>query len=669
DGEGMLLDSNNRILYHPNPARLMESYTGRTGEQILFYDEAAPDSTRRLVYYQPVLGQSWSVVLAIPARRSQQLALNIAVPLLGMVLLLFVAGVIVLRFGLSVVTASLQTLGAEVKRIAGGQLDHPLPLDGEDEVGQLRRAFEQMRVSLKSRLDELNMLLNVSQGVASSLEIKDAIKPILDSALVTGACSARLVLLPVSAGGLDSDNGHLEYFGHGNSTDQYQYLDEQILELTQKQEKLVLNNLARVRLLTFIPGRPRPEALLALALRHENMYYGTLWLAYDRPHTFVEDELRFMITLAGQAALAAANTRLFQSAEIGRQRLAAILASTPDPVLVTDQQNHLLLSNPAAWQVLGMGTESGDGRAIETVINQKDLVKLLRSSEEERKSAEVTLLNGRVYLATTSSVFADGLRVGRVCVLRDITHFKELDKLKSEFVATVSHDLRSPLTLMRGYATMLEMVGELNEQQTNYVRKIVIAVESMTKLVNNLLDLGRIEAGIDLQLEMVLVQDVVEKVTGALQPTAIQKQITLSTEVPSATIPLVEADSALLQQALSNLVENGIKYTDRGGKVNVSVQPRADGMVFAVSDTGIGIAPVDQPRLFEKFYRGAQRETKKPAGTGLGLTIVKSIAERHGGKVWVESQLGKGSTFYFVIPLNHSQNEAPKAKEIKPLKE
>jgi len=187
------------------------------------------------------------------------------------------------------------------------------------------------------------------------------------------------------------------------------------------------------------------------------------------------------------------------------------------------------------------------------------------------------------------------------------------------------------------------------------VRKIVSGVESMSRLVNNLLDLGRIEAGIGLQLELVPVQDTIERVTGALQLQASQKRIQIEVDVPSQTIPLVEADQALLQQALQNLVENAIKYTPPEGKIKVCVQTRQDRMVFEVIDTGIGVSPMDQPRLFEKFYRGAQQISKEQRGTGLGLAIVKSIAERHGGQVWVESQLGKGSKFYLSIPLRQNK--------------
>jgi signal transduction histidine kinase len=251
---------------------------------------------------------------------------------------------------------------------------------------------------------------------------------------------------------------------------------------------------------------------------------------------------------------------------------------------------------------------------------------------------------------------ADDRTVGRVCILRDVTQLKEIDTLKSDFVSTVSHDLRSPLTLMRGYATMLEMAGELNEQQQNYSRMIVQGVDNMARLVNNLLDLGRIDFGVGLQVEAIPVLDILERVTSSLQLQAKQKQISMGVEIPRDLPHSIEVDPTLLQQAVYNLVENALKYTPEGGVVTIRLQTPSNALVFAVQDSGIGIPESDLPRLFEKFYRGTNREALTKRGTGLGLAIVKSIAERHGGKVWVESELGKGSTFYLQIPLTQSKS-------------
>ncbi len=655
DGQGILLDERGRILYHANPALLMSEYSGRTTETAEFFDDIAADGSRQLVYYQPALGRPWGVLFVAPARRAQQLALNIAGPLLGVIVLLSVVSVVILRLALRVVTRSLETLAVQAGKIAQGELETPLPLEGEDEAGRLRRAFEQMRIKLKARLDEMNRLLLVSQGVASSLEVSEAVKPVLDSSLGYGAVSARIVLAPRVLPELDERSAELNAFAGGPAGERYAFLDAQVLALTRQKDQIVLSNLVRPRLFTIPAGSVRPQAVLAQVLRHENQVYGALWIAYESAHIFSDEETRFIAMVAGQAALAAANAHLFMSAEIGRQRLEAIINSTPDPVLVTDQQGRLLLSNPAAWRALGLGVEWEQGQPVQKAVSAPALLDLLTSSGDERRSLEVDLADGRIYYATASTVTAEGQSVGRVAILRDITYFKELDTLKSEFVATVSHDLRAPLTLVRGYATMLEMVGDLNEQQNNYVRRIISGVESMARLVNNLLDLKRIESGAALQLEILPVHDILERVVGNLQLQAAQKRVTLTTEIGEQTIPLIEADQSLIQQALQNLLDNAIKYTEPGGKVVARVLSRPDSMVFEIADTGIGIAPMDQPHLFEKFFRGGHPTDKKNSGTGLGLAIVKSIAERHNGSVRVESQLGKGSSFFLSIPLRQAR--------------
>ncbi len=647
-GAGVLLDDEERILYHPETALIMSRYNGTVDANAVFYDDTAADGTRQLVYYQPVIGRPWAVVLTLPAQQAQQLALNIAAPLTAMILILAVIALASLRVGLGVVTRSLQTLASEAMRIAQGKLDHPLQVSGVDEVGQLRRAFEQMRVSLRARLEELNRLLAVSLGVASSLEMQDAVRPVLEAVLAMGADAVRVVLSPSTLPETLVETP--SRFALGPSQDTYAHLDDQILALAEKQEKVILPNMARAHSLTIEEGLPKPASLLAVALRHENRYYGVLWAAFNRERMFSEADVRFITTLAGHAALAAANAYLFRNVEVGRRQLEAILASTPDPILVTDAQNRILLINPAA-EVLGLSVGRDEGQAIDQVVEEQALLNLFSASSQEKQSAEIILPDGRTYLATASSVLADGHPVGRVCILRDVTHFKELDSMKSEFVATVSHDLRSPLTLMRGYATMLEMVGELNEQQRGYVRKIISGVENMSRLVNNLLDLGRIEIGVGLQLENVPVLDIVERVTGALKLQAEQKEIRLDIELARDLPARVEADQALLHQAVFNLVENAIKYTPSGGRVVLRLHRQEEFLVFEVQDNGIGIAPEDLPHLFEKFFRGRQREARTQHGTGLGLAIVRSIAERHGGRVWVESKLGEGSTFYLQIPI------------------
>ena len=650
NGSGILLDEQGIILHHPQKDLIFTQYTGQRSDQPAFFDETASRGTRELVYFQPVEGQPWAVAVTAPADQAQRIAIEIALPIALLILLLGAVALVALRVSLRAVTTSLQNLAAEAKYISTGKLDRPLKTDGVDELSELRNAFEQMRVSLQDRMEDLNRLLAVSQGVASSLTLGDAIRPALEAIVASGASSARIVLmrdmLPVETP---------LRFADGLEQDVYMHLDQQILALTEDQERVVMATLARNRGLLLDPNLPQPESMIALALRHEGRYYGALWAAYNQQHIFTESDLKFMSTLASQATLAIANIRLFMTVEVSRRQLEAILNSTPDPVLVTDASNRLILANPAATDVFGVNIRRGERPEAEKTIQVKALIELLQASSSERHSAEVNMPDGKTYLAMASPMTAEEKTVGRVCILRDVTQLKEIDTLKSDFVATVSHDLRSPLTLMRGYATMLEMAGSLNEQQKNYARMIVQGVDNMAKLVNNLLDLGRIEFGVGLQVESIPVLDILERATSELQAQAKQKNISLGVELPRDLPHAIEADSALLHQALYNLIENGIKYTPEGGSVTVHLQPALDSLVFAVQDSGIGISANDQKRLFEKFYRGSNRDALIQRGTGLGLAIVKSIAEQHGGKVWVESELGSGSIFFLQVPLTQKK--------------
>jgi len=647
NGAGMLI-ADGVIVYHSQSAQNWTTYEGQRSDQPAFFDETASLGTRELVYYQPVPGHPWAVVLTIPAQETQQLAINIALPISLMIILLGLIALISLRVNLRTVTGSLQSLATEAKYLSTGQLDRPLNVDGEDDVSELRRAFEQMRVSLQARLQDLNRLLVASQGVASSLTLADALRPVLEAVVANGASSARIILLREM---LPTPVETPVRFADGIEQDVYMHLDQQVLALAEQQERLVMATLSRTRGLVLDPNLPHPESLIALALRHENRYYGVLWAAYNKQRVFSEADLRFISTLASQASLAVANIRLFLTVELSRRQLEAILNSTPDPVLVTDASNRLILANPAAGNVFGVTIRRGERPDFEKTIQVKGLRELLQASSAERRSAEISMPDGKTYLAMASPMTADGKTVGRVCILRDVTQLKEIDTLKSDFVSTVSHDLRSPLTLMRGYATMLEMAGDLNEQQKSYTKMIVQGVDNMAKLVNNLLDLGRIDFGVGLQVENVPVLDILERVIGSLQMQAKQKQISLGMELPKDLPYNMEADQALLQQAVYNLVENALKYTPEGGEVTIHLQTAPSALIFAVQDSGIGIPESDLPRLFEKFYRGTNREALAKRGTGLGLAIVKSIAERHGGKVWAESELGQGSTFYLQIPL------------------
>jgi PAS domain S-box-containing protein len=650
-GESVILDDQRRIIFHSNMnlQLLWSMYPQEIPITANLFENSSVSGGQQLVYHQPLTGRSWSVLVGLPTSEVQELALRIATPLLGVLGLVIILVVLALRLGIKPITKSVRSLSDQAALISQGNLDSPMSINSVDELGQLAYSFEQMRIRLRDRLEELKQLLLSSQSVSRHLDIYAAIQPILQAMMGNDASHARAILIrQVTADQISS--AYLS-IGIGKENEATNALDRQLFEMMRQQDVLPIPNLSRFKRFV-IPGKEIPGSILAIALTQENQYFGVIWLAYNYARTFKEEEIRYFRTLASQAGMAAANAQLYATAELGRQQFEAVLNSTPDPVMVFDDANNLILINPAAKQLVGLFKETTPGLKLDAVIEHEDLLELLKKDTINRDtSREIQLTNRRVFFTTVSPVIRNDQLVGKVCLLRDITQFKEVDTFKSDIVSTVSHDLRSPLTLMRGYASMLQMVGEINEQQRSYIAKIVSGVDSMSKLVNNLLDLGRIEAGIGLKLERTNPISLAEQVVLELQPHANQKNIDLVLEYSINRDTYIEADSALVQQALYNVVENALKYNSLGGSVKVCVSSNENNAMFEITDNGIGIAPIDLPHLFEKFFRSGRREAYNQRGTGLGLAIVKTIIEKHNGKVWVESKLGRGSSFYLQLPI------------------
>ena len=510
-----------------------------------------------------------------------------------------------------------------------------------------------MRQSLKGRLDDLSLLLRVSQSVADSLDLERGVPPILEAAMqVTSpqgqppaARTARLLVF-------DEDGKPLRALACGDGPAYVTPLDEALAAVTVRDERpLIIENAVRSRG-ALDPSLVDPDvrAIAALPLWRSNRALGVLWLGYPEVRRFSDSEVDLLVTLAGQAAVFLENVGLYEAAEGGRKRLQAVLSSTIDAVLVTDSQNRILLCNPAAEAAFGISSGDAIGRPAAQVIADPIVVDLLTErGDPVVRTAEVLVPDGRTLYGSAASILSgDSVRIGRVAVLRDITHLKELDAMKTEFVATVSHDLRSPLTYMRGYVTMIPMIGPMETKQQEYLDKITHGIEQMTTLIDDLLDLGRIEAGIGLVREPTRLIDIAHEAVESMRPQAVARSTRLGL-VESAPGAL-RGDKQLLKHAISNLIDNAVKYTPAGGSVEVVVDERDSWAIVRVTDNGIGIATADQPRLFEKFYRVKRRDTIDIRGTGLGLAIVKSIAEWHHGRVWVESHVGKGSTFYIALP-------------------
>jgi two-component system NtrC family sensor kinase len=284
------------------------------------------------------------------------------------------------------------------------------------------------------------------------------------------------------------------------------------------------------------------------------------------------------------------------------------------------------------------------------VIRHQELVETLQSGPHTSPSRlELTLEDGRVLNTQVSPI----PNIGLVLTMQDITHLKELDRIKSEFVSTVSHDLRSPLTAILGYVELLERVGPLNDQQRDFVSRVELSVHNITTLINDLLELGRIEAGFDTRKELIPFQNLIEITIEELKAQIEEKNQIFIKDVPDK-LPAVLGNPIQLRQMLSNLLGNAIKNTPTGGRIVLHARAEGEQIIVQVSDTGPGIPPADQPYIFDKFYRASNISSDIP-GTGLGLAIVKSVVENHLGRVWVDSALGQGTTFTIVLPISRGE--------------
>lgn len=660
---GFVLDAAGRIAFHPNADLLLEmgsdnpdcpeisGISKQVREQIRgrACADLAFDGTRRLIYYSPAeAAVGWTVVISHPYELVLDQATRISGPLL--LILVVVTGLLAVAVPLVTnrLTRPLKFLSTAARGIAAGQLDHQVTVTGVDEVGQLGRSFESMRLSLKDRLEDLSLLLRVSQAVSSSLDLSQVIPPILKGALqATEASRARLILL-------DKQGDPQIVMAQGEDAGYVTPLDRAMVRLGRSGKPVAIENVAQARgiIAPELVG-PNTHAFVVVPMRGKDQDVGVTWLSYRETHRFSTTEIHFLSTLASQAAVAVENARLFQAAEGERRRLAAILESTNDVIVVTDHADRILLLNPAAAQAFGADSQAVSGAPITEVIQEQKVIDLLTAPMVNGTplTDELPLPNGRTLYASASVIVSnDGQTIGRVAVMRDITYLKELDQMKSDFVATVSHDLRAPLTFMRGYATMIPMVDKVTEKQETYVDKILIGIDQMTELIEDLLDLGRIEAGVGLMREPCRLDEIIVTLADSMRAQAAAKGLALRLK-RKEDVTVVIGDAALLRHAISNLIDNAIKYTPAGGTVAITWETRGNHVTISVADTGLGIGKANQARLFEKFYRIKRRDTIKIKGSGLGLAIVKSIAERHDGRVWVDSELDRGSTFYIELPI------------------
>ncbi len=377
---------------------------------------------------------------------------------------------------------------------------------------------------------------------------------------------------------------------------------------------------------------------------------------------FAEEDVTLIIALAKSAASVISSAKLYIAVADEKRELERTLQGMLAGVLVVDGDAHIRLMNSAAKHMFGVSADDGTGKPLSQVIRDEEVHELIRSclSGDAEASAELSIYSPeeRIFQVQTALLLGDNDDVsGVVATFNDITELRSVERMKSEFVSTVSHELRTPLTSIKGFIrTLLDDTEGYYDRETQmeFYRIIDTECDRLVRLINDLLNLSRIESGraLDLVLAEVDLPELIGRVVDSQRSYTDRHEFQV---VVAEDLPHIKADRDKLDQVLTNLLSNAIKYSPDGGTITIHARlTEGDKVSVSITDQGIGI-PEDQiGRLFTRFHRVDSRDSRKQYGTGIGLYLVKHLIEAHRGEVSVTSEQGEGSTFTFVLPADLS---------------
>jgi two-component system, OmpR family, phosphate regulon sensor histidine kinase PhoR len=394
--------------------------------------------------------------------------------------------------------------------------------------------------------------------------------------------------------------------------------------------------------------------------------------AYDFiPKPFEPDQLRIVVNRAWEKIrfvreaekLELERNRTLSDLDMEKSRIRTIIESFPSGVMVTDPKGRVVLMNPAFKQLLGLNPGLKAGQGIEAYLPDKKVCQLVMEISrgkyvdyDDLGDYEFSISNEKHLLARGQPVLGERNEcLGAVLNIVDISEMKLLDQLKSEFVAKVSHELRSPLSTIHEQLAIVikDMVGEDYTQDQNILTRAREKTSGLIALIGDLLDLSRIEEGIIChEPQPVRLEEILKNIVEFLETRASQKHQTLTLQLPDTPVPELTADPIAIESIFGNLVSNAINYTQEGGEIIITVDMAGINVRVSVKDNGFGIADKYLDKIFDRFYRVKDDKTRYITGTGLGLPIVKGLLDSMGGFIDVESEPGKGSVFTVLLPVN-----------------
>lgn len=518
------------------------------------------------------------------------------------------------------------------------------PFDRRELLARIRTKLrvKEAEDTIRRRNKELSLLPEIGKDLSARLDIDELADVVLRRTVETlGAMLGHMLILnsvvPI----------HKEYrISTVPAEVRLPSLTNLLAQIKETRQGLIINDTNDDLRWEALPGDPTHSAILVPLLGRIDLI-GILVLTHEKAGYFNLEHQLLLQAIASQAAIAVENAQLYAGIAQEQRKVAAVLQSVADAILMFDGNGCLSLLNPAG-EKLFTDYDAKLGAPLARGCGYDALIDLLDEARASRKSlvGEIAWPDQRVFAAQFTSI-GEG---GSVVLLHDVSHFKALERIKDEFISTATHDLKNPITIILGFSEIISKAGPLNETQLSFANNIHGAAEHMHELVQDLLDLAKIDMNYELKKDAIDLNSLVSDITDEFQPQAeIRKQI-LQVE-KAKNQPVAQGDSSRLRQALRNLVGNAIKYTPNDGSIQIVIETSDDNVLVHVKDTGYGIPAEDLPFIFDRFYRVRNDDVRDIEGNGLGLAIAKAIIEQHSGIVSVESKQGLGSCFSVSLPL------------------